>query len=84
MKEPYEKAKETIDLVILKKANRQVVEECVGVFRKEAMSGQDGSDMVAELEMKLRDSLREKYQELKREINNQCKQKARKCLDEQV
>ena len=61
MREPHQVAKVSLNGAALKAANRSVTEVCVNVFRKEAMSGQDGDEMVKELELKLRDQLREKY-----------------------
>ena len=46
---------------ILKDANRSIREACVLRFRREAMGGGDGQDMVQELEIKLRNSIIEKY-----------------------
>ena len=55
MREPHQQARDSLDLAGLKVANRSTAEVCVDMFRKEAMSGQDGDDMVKELELKLRD-----------------------------
>jgi len=46
---------------ILKEANRSIREACVLRFRQESMGGGDGQDMVHELEIKLRNSIAEKY-----------------------
>lgn len=84
MREPHQAAKQTLDGASLKSANRSITETCVNTFRKEAMSGQDGEEMMKELELKLRDQLREKYQDMKRDVLNLCRQQARKYLDDKT
>jgi hypothetical protein len=53
---------------ILKEANRSIREACALQFRREAMGGGDGQDMVHELENKLRNSISEKYKQVKSEF----------------
>ena len=43
-----------MDITVLKQANQKIKESVALKFRKEAMSGGDGLEMVEELEVKLR------------------------------
>ena len=42
IQQPLERAKEELDIAILKKAYKKIVEDCVIQFRKDAMGGQEG------------------------------------------
>lgn len=82
--EPFERAKQEMDIGILKKSNKAIVEECVIKFRKDAMGGQDSQGTIQELEFKLRLKIGEKYKIKKQDFVRYCQIKAKKYLDEQT
>lgn len=57
-----------MNITILKEANRSIREACALKFRQEAMGGGDDQDLVHELEIKLRNSISEKYKQIKSEF----------------
>lgn len=76
IRDPHDKAKDKLDLSILKTAHKSLVEQCAYQFRRDALGGLDGAsgqDMIQELEFKLRNMIDEKYKDIKRDFVRLCK-----------
>lgn len=71
-----------MNIGILKEANRSIREACALRFRREAMGGGDDQDLVHELEIKLRNSIAEKYKQVKSDFTRFAQMKAKRYLDE--
>lgn len=67
IRNPLQRAKEENNITILKQAFKQMREDSALQFRKEAITGGDiqGMDTIQLLEIKLRNSLSEKYKTVK-------------------
>lgn len=86
IRNPLQRAKEENNITILKQAFKQMREDSALQFRKEAITGGDiqGMDTIQLLEIKLRNSLSEKYKTVKQDFIMYCTNIAKKYLEREA